>query len=200
MAPKGRKRKVSELVETPVDPVLNVKPSPEYRHWLMKSEPDSRKENGVEMKFSFDDLKMSEGSRACWDGVRNYQARNFMRNMKIGDKAFFYHSNTKPPGIIGIVDIVKEAYTDHTQFDKKDPHYDPKSSKDAPRWEMVDVQYVRTTQRYIPLDELKRIHLEHKAKGGPLSNLALFTRARLSVQPITQEEWDFILSLEKTEP
>ena len=115
MAPKGRKRKVSELVETPVDPVLNVKPSPEYRHWLMKSEPDSRKENGVEMKFSFEDLKMSEGSRACWDGVRNYQARNFMRNMKIGDKAFFYHSNTKPPGIIGncSCEITIHNFKDH---------------------------------------------------------------------------------------
>merc|ERR1712226_1228473 len=110
---------------------------------------------------------------------------------------FFYHSNTKPPGIIGIVDIVKEAYTDHTQFDKKDPHYDPKSPKDDPRWSMVDVKYVRPTERYIPLDGLKKVHLEHKSKGGPLADLALFTKARLSVMPISEKEWDFILQMEK---
>merc|ERR1719244_1291901 len=81
------------------------------------------------MKFSFQDLKEEDNSTAFWDGVRNYQARNFMREMKVGQQSFFYHSNTKPPGIVGIVTIVKEAYPDHTQFDPKDPHYDPKSSK-----------------------------------------------------------------------
>jgi predicted RNA-binding protein with PUA-like domain len=198
---KGRKRSISELEEkTEIVPAPVVKAVPEFRHWLMKSEPDSRMEKGVEMKFSFNDLKESDGSRACWDGVRNYQARNFMRNMKVGDRAFFYHSNTKPPGIIGLVDVVKEAYTDHTQFDSKDPHYDAKSSKDAPRWDMVDVRYVRPLARYIPLDELKKIHHEHKGKGGALANLALFTKARLSVQPITEQEWDFILELENTKP
>ena len=99
---KGRKRKVSELDDEPVPASDRSNNLREFRHWLMKSEPDSRMENGVEMKFSFEDLKLSEDSRACWDGVRNSQARNFMRNMKQGDKAFFYHSNTKPPGIIGI--------------------------------------------------------------------------------------------------
>lgn len=166
-------------------------------NWLMKSEPESRIEKGIDIKFSFDDLKAMPDSTSCWDGVRNYQARNFMRDMRVGQSAFFYHSNTKPPGIVGIVEIVREAYPDHTQFDKKDPHYDPAATKDKPRWEMVDVKYIRPLRRYIPLDELKAIHLKHKASGGPLASLALFTRARLSVQPITQAEWDYILSLEK---
>ena len=103
--------------------------SPEYSHWLIKSEPESRFENGVDMKFGIDDLRAEPDSTACWDGVRNYSARNNMKTMKVGQQAFFYHSNTKPPGIVGIVDIVKEFYVDHTQFDKKDPHYDPKSKK-----------------------------------------------------------------------
>ena len=102
---------------------------PEYTHWLMKSEPESRFEKGIDMKFGIDDLIACPDSTSCWDGVRNYSARNFMRAMKVGQQAFFYHSNTKPPGIIGVVDIVKESYVDHTQFDPKDPHYDPKSSK-----------------------------------------------------------------------
>ena len=103
--------------------------SPELSHWLIKSEPESRLENGVEMKFGIDDLMAEPDSTACWDGVRNYKARNNMMAMKVGQQAFFYHSNTKPPGIIGIVDIVKESYVDHTQFDPKDPHFDAASKK-----------------------------------------------------------------------
>ena len=103
--------------------------SPEFSHWLMKSEPDSRLENGVEMKFGIDDLMAEPDSTACWDGVRNYKARNNMMAMKVGQQAFFYHSNTRPPGIVGIMDIVRESYVDYTQFDKKDPHYDRKSKK-----------------------------------------------------------------------
>ena len=127
MPPKAQKRKALEQVNIE----SNVKKTPENEptHWLIKSEPDSRMENGVEMKFSFDDLKAEPDSTACWDGVRNYSARNNMRAMKEGQQAFFYHSNTKPPGIVGIVDIVKEAYVDHTQFDRKDPHYDAASRK-----------------------------------------------------------------------
>merc|ERR1719480_721299 len=151
------------------------------------------------MRFSFADLKAEPDSTAFWDGVRNYSARNNMRAMKVGQQAFFYHSNTKPPGIIGIVDIVKEAYVDHTQFDPKDPHYDAASKKDNPKWSMVDVKYVRRTKRYIPLEELKQLHLEHKKTGGPLAGLSLFTKARLSVMTITTEEWDFIMSLESSE-
>ncbi|KAL2085510.1 hypothetical protein ACEWY4_018830 [Coilia grayii] len=171
-----------------------------YCHWLMKSEPESRFEKGVDVKFGIEDLKALPNQTGCWDGVRNYQARNFMRDMVLGQRAFFYHSNCKEPGIAGLMKIVKEAYVDHTQFDKKDAHYDASSKPDNPKWSMVDVQYERMLKRFISLAELKRLHLEHKSKGGPLKDMALFTRARLSVQPLTAEEFDFVLSLEDKEP
>ncbi|XP_070622019.1 thymocyte nuclear protein 1 [Erythrolamprus reginae] len=168
-----------------------------YTHWLMKSEPESRFQNGVDMKFGIDDLKTQPNQTACWDGVRNYQARNFLRDMKAGEEAFFYHSNCKEPGIAGIVKIVKEAYPDHTQFEKSNPHYDASSKKEDPKWSMVDVQFVRKMRRFIPLAELKAHHQTHQKSGGPLKEMALFTRPRLSVQPIADGEFEFILSLEK---
>ncbi|XP_030361285.1 thymocyte nuclear protein 1 isoform X1 [Strigops habroptila] len=171
-----------------------------YCHWLLKSEPESRLEKGVDVKFSIDDLKAQPNQTTFWDGVRNYQARNFLRAMKLGQQAFFYHSNCKEPGIVGIVKIVKEAYPDHTQFDQKNPHYDSSSRKENPKWSMVDVQFVRMTKRFIPLSEIKAHHLAHKADGGPLKNMMLFTRQRLSIQPLTQEEFDFVLSLEEEKP
>ncbi|XP_036416365.1 thymocyte nuclear protein 1 [Colossoma macropomum] len=170
-----------------------------FSHWLMKSEPESRIENGVDVKFGIEDLKALPNQTSCWDGVRNYQARNFMRDMKVGQQAFFYHSNCKEPGIAGIIKIVKEAYVDHTQFDKKGLYYDPSSKPENPKWSMVDVKFERMTKRFIPLAELKKYHLQHKSNGGPLSNMAQFTRARLSVQPLTAEEFDFVLSLEDTD-
>ncbi|XP_060929412.1 thymocyte nuclear protein 1 [Limanda limanda] len=192
-APSGGKRKVAkEKSESPE--------APEFSCWLMKSEPDSRFENGIDVKFGIEDLKDLPDQTGCWDGVRNYQARNFMRQMKEGQSAFFYHSNCKEPGIAGIMKIVKEAYVDHTQFDRKDVHYDAGSKPDNPKWSMVDVQYQRMLKRYLPLSELKKYHLQQRAKGGPLKDMALFTRARLSVQPLTAEEFDFILSLEDEEP
>ncbi|XP_074613631.1 thymocyte nuclear protein 1-like isoform X1 [Acropora palmata] len=172
----------------------------QYTRWLMKSEPESRFEKGVDVKFGIEDLKREPNQTACWDGVRNYQARNFMRDqMKIGQLAFFYHSNCKDPGIAGIVEIVKESYVDDTQFDPKDPHYDQSAKKENPKWFMVDVKFVRMMNRFISLKELKSLHLEHKASGGPLKSLALFTSARLSVQPVTEDEFEFICSLEDKE-
>ncbi|TSX58300.1 Thymocyte nuclear protein 1 [Bagarius yarrelli] len=222
MAPKKRSRgaatasKQSETVQDPSEPddgvgrgkrkraaqktTSSVSEKAVYTHWLMKSEPESRMENGVDVKFGIEDLKALPDQTGCWDGVRNYQARNFMRDMKVGHQAFFYHSNCKEPGIAGIIKIVKEAYVDHTQFDKKDVHYDPSSKADNPKWSMVDVQFVRMTKRFIPLAELKKYHLKHKSSGEALKNMALFTRARLSVQPLTAEEFDFVLSLEDTDP
>jgi len=147
----------------------NAKEEESPSKWLIKSEPEARLENGVDVSFSFEALRKEPASTACWDGVRNYSARNHMRAMKAGQQSFFYHSNTKVPGIIGIVEVVKEAYVDHTQFDKKDPHYDPKSSKENPKWSMVDVKYVRPLKRYIPLQELKNYHLQHKASKGSIS-------------------------------
>ncbi|KAL4224832.1 Thymocyte nuclear protein 1 [Mactra antiquata] len=200
-----RKRKLDEMIadgkkqkSKPAQPQKETKGSNvEYCHWLMKSEPDSRLEKGIDVKFGIEDLKTCPDQTACWDGVRNYQARNFMRDqMKLGHKVFFYHSNTKEPGIVAICEVVKESYVDHTQFDSKDPHYDETSKKDNPRWYMVDVKYKRMLKRFVPLSQLKQLHIKHKETGGPLKNIALFTKARLSVQPVTQDEWDYILSLE----
>ncbi|XP_056296825.1 thymocyte nuclear protein 1 [Pseudoliparis swirei] len=194
----GGKRKAAAPVESGKNKESSE--SPQSCRWLMKSEPESRFENGIDVKFGIEDLKALPGQTSCWDGVRNYQARNFMRQMKDGQLAFFYHSNCKEPGIAGIMAIVKEAYVDHTQFDKKDVHFDAKSKPDNPKWSMVDVKYQRTTKRFLPLSELKKYHVQHRAKGGPLKEMALFTRARLSVQPLTPEEFDFVLRLEDEEP
>jgi predicted RNA-binding protein with PUA-like domain len=153
------------------------------RYWLIKSEPGA---------FSIDDLKRSPKGATCWDGVRNYQARNFMRDdMKRGDLAFFYHSNCAEPGITGIVTVAKEAYPDTTAFDPRDKHYDPKSDPDRPRWYMVDVRFKRKLERTITLQELKP-HAEEALKG-----LLLLRRGnRLSVMPVQEQHWDFILDLE----
>ncbi len=153
-------------------------------YWLMKSEPN---------EYSIDDLATETKGYEHWDGVRNYQARNFMRQMKVGDKVFFYHSNTKVPGIVGIAEVVREAYPDHTQFDPENSHYDPKSKPENPRWDMVDIKFVRKLDRIIPLTELK--------SRPELMDMPLVRKGnRLSVMPVTPEQWDFILSLEKQEP
>lgn len=153
------------------------------RYWLMKSEPT---------EFSIDDLAASPAATAHWDGVRNYQARNMMRDqMKRGDQAFYYHSNCAAPGVVGTVRIVREGYPDHTAFDPHDPHYDPKSDPDAPRWYMVDVKLARKFRRIIPLAQLKRY------ADRELADMALLRRGnRLSVMPVTQEEWAFIVALD----
>ncbi|XP_077064784.1 thymocyte nuclear protein 1 isoform X2 [Siphateles boraxobius] len=195
---KTGKRKRSTAIKNDVEKKIKNDDAwkASYNHWLMKSEPESRIENGVDVKFGIEDLKALPNQTGCWDGVRNYQARNFMRDMKVDQQAFFYHSNCKVPGIAGLMKIVKEAYVDHTQFVKKDVHYDPSSKADNPKWSMFE----RMTKRFISLAELKKYHLQHKAKGGPLKDMALFTRARLSVQPLTAEEFDFVLSLENEDP
>jgi predicted RNA-binding protein with PUA-like domain len=152
-------------------------------HWLLKSEPDT---------FGIDDLAAKPKKTAAWDGVRNYQARNMLRDsMKKGDTAFFYHSSTAVPGIAGIVRVVKEGYPDKTQFDSKDDHYDAESKPGDPRWFVVDVQLVRKFKRLITLDELRK----HVSKQ--LSEFVILRRGnRLSVTPVTKGEWDFILTLE----
>lgn len=147
----------------------------------MKSEPS---------EFSIDDLKNLPGKTEPWDGVRNYQARNMMRDeMKKGDRVFFYHSNCKEPGIVGLMTVHKEGYADHTAFDPEDKHYDPKSDPDNPRWFYVDVKYKRKLKRTISLSEMR----EHKA----LANLKLLHKGnRLSIMPVSKKEWDYILKLE----
>jgi predicted RNA-binding protein with PUA-like domain len=150
-------------------------------YWLVKSEPD---------EFSIDDLYRRPKRTEHWDGVRNYQARNFMRDgMKKGDQVFFYHSNCDTPGIVGIAKVVREAYPDHTAFDPQDPHYDPKSDPENPRWLMVDVKYVRKLERTIALSELK--------DNPALDDMALVRKGnRLSVMPVTAEQWQTILDME----
>jgi predicted RNA-binding protein with PUA-like domain len=152
-------------------------------YWLMKSEPDA---------FGIDDLAARPGQTEPWDGVRNYQARNMMRDqMKPGDPVFFYHSNCKEPGIVGIAEVAREAYPDHTAFDPQAKYYDPKSDPDNPRWFMVDVRYVRHLKRTITLTELKAY------ADDALAGLPLVRRGnRLSIMPVTAEQWEFILGLE----
>ncbi|MGH7273392.1 MAG: EVE domain-containing protein [Nitrospiria bacterium] len=143
----------------------------------MKSEPDV---------FSIDDLKVCKVT--CWDGVRNYQARNYMRDeMKRGDEVLFYHSSAEPIGIAGLAEVVRKGYPDYTAFDPKDVHYDPKSDRSHPTWYRVDVKYVRACKSIIPLARLRQI--------SGLKNMLLLRHGRLSVQPVTAREWKIILSL-----
>ena len=147
--------------------------------WLMKNEPED---------YNIDDLKRDKIEP--WDGIRNYQVRNMIRDeMMIGDQAFFYHSNCEIPGIYGLMTINTKAYPDHTAFDKKAKYYDPKSKKENPTWLMVDVKYKRKLKKVISLTELKK----HKS----LSNMRVVQKGnRLSITKVTKKEWDFILNLE----
>ena len=151
------------------------------KYWLMKSEPTV---------FSVDSLAKAPKKTTAWDGVRNYQARNMMRDeMRVGDLAFFYHSSCEVPGIYGIVKVVRTGYPDPTQFDPEDHHYDPRSDPDNPRWYCVDVRLERKLKRAIPLDALRA----HKA----LAKMQILQRGnRLSVTPVTPAEWASVLSLE----
>ena len=150
------------------------------RHWLMKSEPGD---------FSIDDL--ARVRTEPWTGVRNYQARNFMRQMKVGDEMFFYHSNTEVPGIYGIGAIVTAAYPDPTQFQSGSKYHDPKATREEPRWFMVDVGFVRKLRRAITLQEIR----EHADRLG--EDFELIRRgSRLSVLPVSAAQWKLLLSLE----
>jgi len=152
-------------------------------HWLLKSEPDS---------FSIDDLGKAPKQTTMWDGVRNFQARNMLRDsIKKGDLAFFYHSSCDVPGIAGIVSVVREGYPDVSAFDPKNHHYDADSKKDAPRWYAVDLKLVRKLERVITLDELR------KYADKKLREFVLLRRGnRLSVMPVAKKDWDFVLGLE----
>jgi len=152
----------------------------ERRYWLVKSEPDT---------FSFADLVASPKSTSGWDGVRNYQARNSMRDgMKRGDLVFFYHSSADPTAIVGVAEVAREAYPDATAFDANDSHYDPKSRPDAPTWMMVDLRAVEPLARPVTLAELRG------TKG--LEKMVLLQKgSRLSVQPVTAKEWEIIYTM-----
>lgn len=150
------------------------------RYWLVKSEPDV---------FSFDDLWASPRRTTHWDGVRNYQARNTLRDeMKKGDLVLFYHSSTDPMAVVGVAEVVREGYPDHTAFDAKDPHYDPKSKREAPTWYMVDLRAVKKFLRPVTLAELR------STRG--LEKMALLQKgSRLSVQPVSAVEFRIVEGL-----
>ncbi len=150
------------------------------QHWLFKSEPDS---------FGYDRLEREK--RTEWSGVRNFQARNFMIEMKIGDLGFFYHSNTKEPGIVGIVEVVREAYPDFTARQRGGEYFDPRSTEANPIWEMVDVEPRERLERYVTLAELR-------ANVELASTMVLLRKgSRLSVQPVHPREWKIVLALAK---
>jgi predicted RNA-binding protein with PUA-like domain len=150
------------------------------RYWLMKSEPED---------FSIDDL--ARVKIEPWTGVRNYQARNFMRAMQLGDGVLFYHSNAEVPGVYGLAEVASAAYPDPTQFDRKSKYFDEKSTREQPRWDLVDVRYVRTLERAITLDDMRG----QAEKLG--EDFALIRKGnRLSVLPVTAAQWKTILSLE----
>jgi len=145
----------------------------------MKTEPNT---------YSWDDLNNETDKTEHWDGIRNYQARNFMRDMKIGDEVFFYHSVVKPPCIVGIARVVKETYPDHTQFDSESNYFDPKSKEDNPRWEMVDIQAVEAFPQIVTLEQLRDV--------PELEGMVLLRKgSRLSVQPVSEKEWKIIRKL-----
>ncbi|RPA83491.1 thymocyte nuclear protein 1 [Ascobolus immersus RN42] len=165
------------------------------RYWLFKSEPETRiTPTGHDVRFSIDDLLASKDGTAPWDGVRNYSARNNLKAMRLGDLGFFYHSNCKEPGIVGVVEVVREAEPDEQAFDPKACYYDPKSSRDSPKWFQVQVKFKRKTKRVITLAEMKEY------AGSELSEMPLLKAARLSVSPVPKACWNFILdSLESKE-
>ena len=147
-------------------------------YWLFKSEPDT---------FGIDDLKARGKQGEPWDGVRNYQARNMLRDeVKKGDQIFFYHSNTKVPGIVGIAEVIKEAFPDPTQFDPESKYYDPKASADNPRWFCPQVRFKQKFRETISLEQLKTL--------PALSDMPLVRKGnRLSVMPVTPQQWKFIM-------
>ncbi|MFT7669295.1 MAG: putative RNA-binding protein with PUA-like domain [Planctomycetota bacterium] len=150
------------------------------RLWLVKSEPAA---------FSWQDLCDAKGKRTHWDGIRNYQVRNFIRDdIKKGDQVLYYHSNAKPPGVIAIAEVVKESYTDHTQFDPKDGHFDAKSDPANPRWLMFDIKAKSKLKKFIPLQDLK--------DNPKLEAMLVVQRGqRLSIQPVTPAEWREVLRM-----
>ncbi len=152
-------------------------------YWLMKSEPD---------EFSISDLERAPKQTTSWFGVRNYQARNFMREMKVGDRAFFYHSSCPEPGIAGIAEIAAAAHPDVTQFDARGKYYDAKATREEPRWWNVDVKWVATT-RLVSLAELREVEA--------LSDMVILRRGnRLSITPVTKQEWDVVTKLAARKP
>lgn len=154
------------------------------RYWLFKSEPSG---------FSLEDLKNRPDATEHWDGVRNFQARNYLRDeVKVGDGVLFYHSNIAEPAVVGIAEVVRAGYPDFTALDPQSDHFDPRSTPDKPTWFMVDVRFVRELPRQVTLSELRTI--------PELAGLPLLNRSRLSIQPVPEAAWSLILKLGGVQP
>ena len=152
------------------------------QYWLMKSEPHV---------YSIDDLEAD--GETMWDGVRNYQARNFMRDdMEVGDRVLFYHSNASPPGVVGVAEVVKEGYPDHTARDPDSDYYDEKATEEDPRWYMVDIEFARKLPRMVTLHEMK--------DEPALDDMVVTGRSRLSVQPVEEHHFEHVLEMAEREP
>ncbi|KAG1768647.1 DUF55-domain-containing protein [Suillus occidentalis] len=176
--------------------------STDRKYWLMKAEPDSRIVKGRDVKFSVDDFEAARTTP--WEGVRNFEARNLMKEMSIGDKILFYHSNCKSPGIAGFAEVSREAYPDYTAWDSSHPYFDPKTKQDDPKWFMIDATFLSRAQYFVPLSLLR--HIADSAESDPPDEFAyigtdgmkavkampLVTRGRLSVQRVSQECWGII--------
>lgn len=148
-------------------------------YWLFKTEPGC---------FSFDDLKKCPDMTEPWDGVRNYQARNFLRDaVKIGDRVLFYHSNIPEPAVVGVAEVVRAGYPDATALNPNSEHFDPKAAADNPIWYMVDLRYVMPLRKIVPLEHIKQNPL--------LVDMPLVKRSRLSIQPVAEYEWQIILTM-----
>ncbi|KAF9461992.1 PUA-like domain-containing protein [Collybia nuda] len=173
------------------------------KFWLLKAEPDTRIVKGKDVKFSVDDFESVKTSP--WEGVRNYEARNLMKEMQKGEKALFYHSNCKVPGIAGFAEVSKEAYPDFTAWDPAHPYYDPKTDQDDPRWFMVELTFKSRAQNFVPLALLRYIadnstlppEIEYIGDTGAkaIKAMDLVTRGRLSVQRVDGKAWDTIVQL-----
>jgi predicted RNA-binding protein with PUA-like domain len=150
------------------------------RYWLLKSEPET---------FSIEDLRRAPDQTTHWDGVRNYQARNLLRDqMQVGDGVLFYHSSAEPPGVAGTAEVVRAGYPDESQFDARSSHHDPEARRDEPRWYVVDIKLDKVFSRFVPLPELR--------ENPALADMVLLRRgSRLSVQPVTAKEWSVIIKL-----
>ncbi|KAI1493856.1 DUF55-domain-containing protein [Biscogniauxia mediterranea] len=164
--------------------------SPEKSYWLMKAEPESRFENGTDVKFSIDDLA-SRTEPEPWDGIRAYAARNNLRSMKKGELAFFYHSNCKEPGIVGTMEIVEEHSPDVSAHDPKAPYYDASSKPEDPKWSVVHVKFRSKFAQPIGLKELR----EFGKPGQPLENMQLLKQSRLSVSRVSPGEWEYLMNI-----
>ncbi|KAF2085079.1 DUF55-domain-containing protein, partial [Saccharata proteae CBS 121410] len=192
-AKRGRGKATKTELEIEKVPVKQIAETAKKAYWLMKAEPESRLENGVDVKFSIDDLA-ARAEPEPWDGVRNHVAKKNMQAMQKGDLAFFYHSSCKEPGVVGIMEIVEGPQPDESAFDPNHPYYDPKSKRERPTWFCVKVAFRSkfTNPERVTLSKLKEL----KGQGGtPVDNIQLLTTTRLSVTRVLPHEWEYILGL-----